>query len=372
MKLAIITHVVHGTGRGVYFAYGPYVREMNLWNQYADEVIVVAPLTNTYADPIHLPYNHNNLRLIKVPNFDLLSAAGIVRSAILLPLIFWRVFDAMRRADHIHLRCPGNMGLIGCIIQMLFPAKPKTAKYAGNWDPEAKQPWTYKLQRAILSNTNLTRNIQVLVYGQWPGQSKNIVSFYTATYRDADKVQLLPRALSGSLRFMFVGTLSSGKVPIYALQIVEQLRAKGHNVRIDFYGEGAQRTQLEKYIKDHQLQDTALLHGNKTEAEVREAYQNAHFLLLASRSEGWPKVVAEAMFWGCVPAATKVSCVASMLDHGNRGILLQNDLRADVAAFESILKDEAAYNHMASLGLQWAQRYTLDRFESSIQQMLIR
>ena len=71
----------------------------------------------------------------------------------LLPIVFDRVVVAMKNADHIHWRCPGNMGLIGAIVQILFPKKNKTAKYAGNWDPKAKQPFTYKLQRWILSNT---------------------------------------------------------------------------------------------------------------------------------------------------------------------------------------------------------------------------
>ena len=36
--------------------------------------------------------------------------------------------------------------------------------------PKSKQPWTYKLQKWILSNTFLTRNMQVLVYGEWESE----------------------------------------------------------------------------------------------------------------------------------------------------------------------------------------------------------
>jgi len=53
----------------------------------------------------------------------------------------------MKSANHIHLRCPGNIGLLACLIQILFPNTPKTSKYAGNWDPNAKQPFTYKIQK---------------------------------------------------------------------------------------------------------------------------------------------------------------------------------------------------------------------------------
>ena len=116
----------------------------------------------------------------------------------------------MRWADHIHLRCPGNVGLLGSLVQVFFPSKPKTAKYAGNWDPKAKQPLSYKIQKWLLSNTLLTKNMTVLVYGEWPNQTKNIKSFFTATYREADKKEIQIRKLEADIQFVFVGTLSVG------------------------------------------------------------------------------------------------------------------------------------------------------------------
>ena len=47
-------------------------------------------------------------------------------------------------------------------------------------------------------------------------------------------------------------------------------------------------------------------------------------------SEGWPKVIAEGMFWGCLPIATRVSCVPNMLNNGKRGIILELTLQEDV------------------------------------------
>ena len=82
------------------------------------------------------------------------------------------------------------------------PNKPKTAKYAGNWDPKAKQPWSYRLQRWIKSNTFLTRNMQVLVYGEWEGSSKNIKSFFTATYWEIEKEPLQSLSFTNTIRFV--------------------------------------------------------------------------------------------------------------------------------------------------------------------------
>ena len=43
MKFTIITHVLHKKDQESLYAYEPYVREMNLWFKYVNEVKVVAP-----------------------------------------------------------------------------------------------------------------------------------------------------------------------------------------------------------------------------------------------------------------------------------------------------------------------------------------
>jgi hypothetical protein len=45
------------------------------------------------------------------------------------------------------------------------------------------------------------------------------------------------------------------------------------------------------------------------------------------------------MFWGCLPIATKVSCVGEMLDYGKRGLLLKMDLDYDIEQIRAILKN---------------------------------
>ncbi|HEX8563099.1 MAG TPA: glycosyltransferase [Flavobacterium sp.] len=369
MKLAIITHVTHGTDFGRHFAYGPYVREMNIWTQYIDQVLIVAPVDLKARSAIDLAYAHSNVRIFPVKAFNITSIAATVKTLILLPAIFISVYRAMKLADHIHLRCPGNMGLIGCLVQVLFPKKKKSAKYAGNWDPDSKQPLSYKLQKIILNNTFLTRNMQTLVYGEWPKTSANIKPFFTATYYESDKVDVPPRDLSDGVTFLFVGTLSEGKQPLYALQLVEKINQSGLNAAIEFYGEGNQRNILQDYINQNGIRFARLM-GNQEESVIRRAYQQSHFLVLPSKSEGWPKVVAEAMFWQCVPMATSVSCVPYMLDQGKRGILLTLDLQEDSQTIVSIVSDVAHYKRLADDGISWSGRYTLDVFAAEVQKIL--
>jgi glycosyltransferase involved in cell wall biosynthesis len=370
MKFVIITHVPHIQSQNQYFAYAPYVTEMNIWSKYSDELIIVAPAQNTDKSPIDCPYNKDNIQFVSISKISLLGSQAILNTILKMPKISWQIFKAMKQADHIHLRCPGNIGLLGCLVQILFPNKPKTAKYAGNWDPKAKQPWSYRLQKWILSNTFLTRNIQVLVYGKWEGSTKNIKPFFTATYSEKDKLPMKSSDLKGKINFVFVGALVSGKKPLYAIQLVESLYKKGYEVNLDLYGEGSERKVLENYIVSNGLENIINLKGNQNQKVVTDGYRNSHFVLLPSKSEGWPKALAEGMFWGSVPIATPVSCVPFMLDYGGRGILLQMNLNQDVQELEAVLNDRIDFDTKREKASDWSRKYTLDVFEGEIKKML--
>jgi len=376
MNFLIITHVPHVKMNQNFFGYGPYIREMNIWLRNVDKVTLVAPLVGENLNPIHEPYEHSQFNFIRVPEFDLTSFSNQLNA---IPLTFFtivKIYQAMKQADHIHLRCPGNMGLIGAIIQILFPKKIKTAKYAGNWDPKAKQPLTYKLQRWILSNTFLTKNMQVLVYGDWENQTQNVKPFFTATYSNNEiqnsEFRIQSKSFQKPITFLFVGTLTKGKQPLYAIQIVEELYKNGKNVVLKLYGEGILRKDLEQYITQNNLENFVILKGNQTRETVLKAYQTSHFLILPSKSEGWPKVVAEAMFWGCVPIVSKVSCVPYMLGYGERGIQLKEQLESDVSQVMSLLNDELLYQKMALDGQNWSRQFTTDKLEREIKKLLLK
>ncbi|MAP54798.1 glycosyltransferase [Altibacter sp.] len=370
MKLAVITHTPHFKKDGKLYAYGPYVREMNLWFKHADTVLLVAPLRKDSPDAIHEAYASPNVRLHEIPAISFISLSEGLLALFRLPVIKWKIFQAMRKADHIHLRCPGTIGLVGCMMQPLFPKRPKTAKYAGNWDPQAKQPFSYRLQRWILKNTFLTRNMKVLVYGDWPKQTSNIKPFFTASYPKQKIEAVRIPSFKPPFRLLYVGGLTPGKRPQYAVALLEALRARGFECTLDMYGDGSERDSLAAYLEVHQLTGLVTLHGNQPPSIVTNAYKQSHLLLLPSRSEGWPKVVAEAMFWGIVPVVSRVSCVPWMLDEGKRGILLEMNLDEDAANLETHVQQPMVLQEMARKAQEWSHQYTLDAFENELKKML--
>ncbi|MCF6182661.1 glycosyltransferase [Lutibacter sp.] len=457
MKFTIITHAVHKIKEKDVFAYEPYVREMNLWLKYVDEVKIVAPVSNEEIAAIeskyqfqhnetkrhsesacpagrqgeailsneqittsHTPRNdeserhsesacpagrqgeailsneqiatshtprNDEIKLIEIPSFDITLFKNGLNAIFKIPKILLNIYKAMKWADHIHLRCPGNIGLLGSIVQIAFPSKPKTIKYAGNWDPKSKQPLSYRFQKWLVSNTFLTKNAKVLVYGEWANQSKNIVPFFTASYSEKElleeqiatsqiysnkdtKRHSAPDAESHKYHFLFVGGLTPGKQPLLSVQVIHQLKEKGYTVQLDVYGEGTEQSKLENYIRTHSLKKEVILHGNTSKEIVKEAYKKAHFLVFISKSEGWPKVVAEAMFWGCLPISSNVSCIPFMLGNGSRGAIANPNINEIVSVVESYICDNEKYQIQVKEAMEWSRQYTLEKFEKEIGKLL--
>lgn len=371
MKLLIVsTAPFIYKGRDIY-AYGPYVNELLVWNKNATTIAFCCPVWES----------DRGLLISEVPfeigkHFKLIDLNGVTLKG-KIQSFFWSfyniiiLFKAFYWADHIHIRCPGNIGLLSCVVQIFFPNTPKSAKYAGNWDPESKQPWSYRLQKKILSNTFLTRKMQVLVYGEWPNQSKNIKPFFTATYSEKEMEPLQTLSLNGDINFIFVGTLVKGKNPLFAIQLVEGLIKKGHEVTLSLYGEGVERESLQEYVFKNNLESNIILKGNQNQEVIKKAYEESHFVILASISEGWPKAIAEGMFWGCVPMVTAVSCVPFMLDYGKRGLLLEMSLDRDLKQIELILQNQSIFDTKSTAASTWSRKYTREVFEEAIKELIV-
>jgi glycosyltransferase involved in cell wall biosynthesis len=349
-------------------AYPPYVNEMDLWFRYVVQAKIVSPYR--YPQKIFVkPFTSQNIRRIYLPFIAFNSLRRVIKSIIVLPLVIVQLFRAMIWAEHIHFRCPGNVSLIGLVVQIFFPKTPKSTKYAGNWDPNSQQPWSYRLQQAILRNRFLTRNMQVLVYGQWPGEPPHIKPFISATFYEADKVPFQERNYRDTLKLVFAASLVSGKRPLLTIQILEALNQHGYPAILDMFGDGPLMGELKDYVDAKGLKEQIIFHGNQDIRVIMDYYKQAHFNILPSKSEGWPKAVAEGMFFGCVPIATAVSCVGWMLDFGKRGIIIDADLDSGVS---TIIQHLEAHDlsAMAQAAQDWSQQYTFDRLEADIERVL--
>ena len=59
--------------------------------------------------------------------------------------------------------------------------------------------------------------------------------------------------------------------------------------------------------------------------------------VLPSYSEGFPKVIAEAMNFGCIPIVSDISCIRQYIINGKNGFLI-NQTPTDSRFFKSVYK----------------------------------
>ena len=241
-QFLIVTHVPHIQYEGKLYAYGPYVREMNIWLSHVENYVLVAPTSEAIApSAIDLAYSKKPLRHRVIDSLDFTSAKKIPGSAMAAFKIIFTLMGEMAKTNPIHLRCPGNVGLLGTLVQIGFPFKKKTAKYAGNWDWRSKQPISYRLQQYILRSPYLTSNMTALVYGKWPDLTKNIKPFFTASYFEKEKVPVSKSSPKESIEMVFLGVLETYKSPDIALEVAKILKDSGVPFHLKFCGEGSQR-----------------------------------------------------------------------------------------------------------------------------------
>ncbi|MFM7176228.1 MAG: glycosyltransferase family 1 protein, partial [Bacteroidota bacterium] len=221
MRLLLYSHVVHKLVNGQTYAYGPYVREMNLWLQEFDSVTIVAPsIKSNEIDPIDELFECNKIDHIKLISFSTKGFSAIFKSFIFVLFNALLVFFSMFLPGHVHVRCPGNIGLLACLVQLFFPWKRKSFKYAGNWIDNKGQPISYRIQKWIISNCWLTRKSMALVYGKKPSDKGCVTNAFTATYSEKDKLQISIRSLISSepIKLVFAGALIPGKNPLVAVE----------------------------------------------------------------------------------------------------------------------------------------------------------
>lgn len=125
----------------------------------------------------------------------------------------------------------------------------------------------------------------------------------------------------GATKFIFVGSLSYWKAPTALSSSLASCLRKNEkfNGILTYVGDGVLRTQLEKYIKDNDLQDHVVLAGFQSQTEVPRWMQKNDILVLPSIYDGWGAVVNEALQAGLYVVCSDACGAADLLNDEKLG-----------------------------------------------------
>lgn len=123
-------------------------------------------------------------------------------------------------------------------------------------------------------------------------------------------------------KFLALGRLNKVKGFDILINNFKEFNKINKEWTLDIAGDGPERENLEKQVKDLKLEKYVnLLHRKDN---VKEIYKQASIYCMTSRREGFPLVILEAMESGLPIIAYDMPCMREIFVNNNEGIIIEN------------------------------------------------
>ena len=321
MKIAIISHTEHyidSSDRIV--GWGPTIKEINKLACVTNSIVHIAPLHKTTAPTSSLPYQSKKISYIPLKP----SGGKGLKKLSILQNVFFNLFvihKALKNVDFIQFRAPTGIGLYVLPFLRIFYNSKYWVKYAGNWK-DKKMPLGNRLQKKWLQNFT-SRHTKITVNGLWKNERNNIIPFENPCLDKKDRLlgkEILDEKKNKKIKeFCFVGALNNHKGVDKILKALTLFNERS-NILFHFVGDGPMKNSFIKFAKEIDI--TIVFHGFLDKNTISKIYSRCDFIVLPSKSEGFPKVVGEAMNYGCIPIVSDVSCISQYIQDGSNGFLI--------------------------------------------------
>jgi glycosyltransferase involved in cell wall biosynthesis len=358
-KLVVISHTEHRIGQdGSVYGWGPTVEEINHLSGFFTEVTHIACIEKSPSIPeSYRKYQRKNIIYLPIPQF---GGKTQLKKILILTKVFTiirQVEKGLINATHVQLRVP--MGIAIFLIPYFAIRKRDFVlwiKYANNWgDPNPKLG--FRIQRYFLKAD--IAKCKVTINGVWPSQPNHCLSFENPCLYNSEILTLKEinssKKYNAPLNLLFVGRVETEKGVGIVIDWISNCNPEGINV-FTIVGEGKDYDYYYTHVEKLGLMHKIQFLGAKSREEIHKLYIDNHMLLLPSfASEGFPKVVAEAMAFGCVPIVSEVSSLKKFV------------AESGAAMTWSVLTENGAHNiNISDLlltnGLNWAKKFTFENY----------
>jgi glycosyltransferase involved in cell wall biosynthesis len=382
MRLAVIGDTQHyRNDDGELCALEPVVNQLDRWAELFDEVVLCAPLADGPPPKGFAPYRSSNFRIEPVPS----GGGNDLRSKLAMLKLIGPWARTTRRiarsVDAVHLRCPCNIGLVA--ILSTWRAVPRRyAMYAGVWHGYRGEPRFYRLQRRLLASRLFGGPVSI--YGHRDPTRPHLEpsfspSFSLDDWRAAEPTveAKLSRIGDGSdrgpWRLVTVGRLTPNKNQATVVRAVALMVGSGLDVELSVYGDGPCRGDLEALAAELGIGERVEFHGHVDHGDVMAAFAAADLNLLATRQEGFGKVLLEGMVHGTVPVFAESPAAGEISGDGTRGVVIPPDDAGELAsAVAGLVADRARWIEMVRAARDYSSTVTLDAFQARVREVLER
>ncbi|WP_274475868.1 glycosyltransferase [Mangrovimonas aestuarii] len=373
MKLTIISHTEHyKLDDGTIVGWGPTVTEINHLLEVFDHIFHVAMLHEGKAPLSALPYQSERVTFVSLPPMGGQSLASKFHSMVMAPKVIGIVRGILKKSDCFQLRTPTGIGVYLIPFLSLCVKKQGWYKYAGNWN-QNQPPLGYRLQRWMLKQ----QGRPVTINGDWANQPEHCLTFENPCLTDEDIMEgeaiLTLKDWSGRLNCCYVGRLETEKGVGRIIKALEALpnEAKSKLGKVHFVGDGKDLNHFKQMAEGIGVE--VVFHGLLERNKVFDIYKKSHlFLMPTTASEGFPKVIAEAMNFGLLPIVSKISSIGQYISHGQNGFLLENITEKELKeVLENVLSgDFNVLDEMTGDNSKLVQKFTFNHYNNRIHRLM--
>ncbi len=375
MKLAVISHKVcwnSPEAPDFYQTDGGFPFQIKAISELFDETRVVVPCESLRNDkgvsplvgnslsvcPLSMPKGKDFRRKLDFP-FWLLRNGRII----------WR---EIKDADAVHAPIPGDVGTIGMLFGLLL-RKPLFVRYCGNWfvrRTAAEAFWKWSMERFAGG-----RNVMLATGGDAAAPSArnaNIKWIFSTSLSRQEIASAAPRRLSENcpLKLIIACRQEKGKGTDIVLESLPQIAEQFPGVTLEVIGDGDFLDELKMRAKALKVENKTIFHGRVEPKRVIELMKKAHVFCYPTESEGFPKVVLEALACGLPVITTRVSVLPQLIGK-DCGIILDKPTAEHLAdAVKTICADPEEYRQMSENAIAAAQKYSLENWRDFIGETL--
>lgn len=369
--LLIISHTDHYLNEnGEPCGWTSTVKELDFLAKHFDKITHLAVLHKKSSIPKSVTsYDANNIDFVGIPSFGGPGLMNKLRILFVLPILFVHIFRLLIKVDMFQFRAPTSIGIFVIPYLSLFFWKKGWFKYAGNWVQENK-PLSYRIQKWMLEKM---QRRPVTINGHWANQKPHCHTFENPCLNQRDlmrfKEQTIGKTCQLPLEICFVGRLDSAKG---VDRIVKLLQLTDINKKIKtmhFVGDSNLRASYQKKLDNVNVD--CVFHGFLPRKEVFEIYKKCQGFFLPSDSEGFPKVIAEAAAFGCIPFVSDVSSIGQYVNTSN-GYLWRSKSEHFEDFFISLELDINSLKLKKNNVYKLAHKFTFEHYLSQLQKIILK
>lgn len=163
-------------------------------------------------------------------------------------------------------------------------------------------------------------------------------------------------------KLISVGRLSPEKGFMDLLKLYALLHKDYPDWTLDIIGDGVEKEKLEKFIKEHKLDDVVTLHGFRDKDYIDKLLHEASIYLLTSYTESFGIVLIEAMSHGvpCI-AFDSAEGARELIQSGKNGYLIKNrSYTAFLKKVEDLIKNKEERKKVGKVSREGVKQYTCE------------